>query len=159
MSDETNTEQCSRCGHANPPWAAASPLWNEVMRGGSINGDEEGGIICAACFMELAESRGIASRFRVTAEVVNVELETTTPSGRVWDEEQFLWTASPPPDPLREALKRIAWNGDPWNAKYAAELAREALQASDAEREEQARLEQMMTDKLDAALSEKGNHE
>ena len=85
-------ERCQRCGHENPPWSAPSPLWNAVMRGGSINGEEQhGGIVCAACFMVLAEKQGIASLFRVLAENVNVELETVTPSGRVWDDEQFRW--------------------------------------------------------------------
>ncbi len=44
--------------------------------------------------MILAEERGVANRFRVTAEVVNVALETVTPTGRVWDEEKFLWVES-----------------------------------------------------------------
>lgn len=88
-------EQCRRCGHANPSWFAPSPLWNAVMRGGSINGEPEfSDMVCAACFIELANDRDIAHGFRVTAEVVNVELETTTPSGRVWDSERFLWVAA-----------------------------------------------------------------
>lgn len=86
-------EDCKRCGRANSIWFAASPLWNAVMRGGSIDGQPKyGDMVCATCFMQLAEERGIATRFRVTAEVVNVELETTTPSGRVWDEDSFLWS-------------------------------------------------------------------
>jgi hypothetical protein len=65
------------------------------MRRGSINGAEDyDGIVCATCFMLIAEEKGMASLFRVTAERVNVELETVTPSGRVWDEESFRWSVS-----------------------------------------------------------------
>lgn len=66
------------------------------MRGGSINGPWEfGEMVCAACFMSLAEERGIASGWRVDAKTINVELETVTPSGRVWDEAVDLWRPSP----------------------------------------------------------------
>jgi hypothetical protein len=62
------------------------------MRGGCINGPWEfGEMICANCFMELAEDRGIAGRFLVTAEDVRVPLQTVTPSGRVWNEKRKLW--------------------------------------------------------------------
>jgi hypothetical protein len=83
---------CHRCGGPNVVWSASSPLWNEVMRGGDINGswqwDE---IICPTCFMALAESAGIASLFYVDAERVNVPLQTVTPSGRVWNENRRLF--------------------------------------------------------------------
>ena len=83
---------CRRCGGANPVWSAPSPLWNQVMRGGSINGDEEFyGIVCPLCFIALAEQRGIADGWRLSATDVHVELETVTPSGRVWDDEAWLW--------------------------------------------------------------------
>lgn len=89
---DANAERCKRCGGENPSWSAASPLWNAVIRGGSINGEAEfNDMVCATCFMALAEEKGIANGFRVTAETVNVELETTTPSGRVWDDEAFRW--------------------------------------------------------------------
>ena len=85
-------EDCKRCGRGNVVWFAPSPLWNAVMRGGSIDGEPEfSDLVCASCFMQLAEEQGIATRFRVFAEEVNVELETTTPSGRVWDDERWLW--------------------------------------------------------------------
>jgi hypothetical protein len=62
------------------------------MRGGSINGDAKfNDLVCATCFMELAEEQGIANIFRVSADCVNVELEMITPSGRVWDEESQQW--------------------------------------------------------------------
>lgn len=94
-----DAEDCKRCGRSGIVWFAESPLWNAVIRGGSINGAPKfGDMVCASCFMELAEEQGIASRFRVSAEVVNVELQTTTPSGRVWDEDRWLWTQ--PPDSL-----------------------------------------------------------
>lgn len=86
MGDIEHTEAiCQRCGGPNIVWFAPSPLWNAVMRGGSINGDEEHGIVCPICFAALAEERGIATCWRLDAEAVNVELETVTPSGRVWD--------------------------------------------------------------------------
>lgn len=85
-------ETCERCGSENAVWGASSPLWNAVMRGGSINGDPIwNDMVCAACFMQLAEEKGVASHFHVTADRVNVELETVTPSGRVWDEKARLW--------------------------------------------------------------------
>jgi hypothetical protein len=62
------------------------------MRGGSINGEAKyDDMVCATCFMQLAEEQGIATCFRVVAERVNVELEIITPSGRVWDEDRFQW--------------------------------------------------------------------
>ena len=84
--------QCSRCHGPNPPsWSAPSPLWNAVMRGGSINGVEEFGVVCPTCFVVLAEERGIASFWRLSAERVYVELETVTPSGRVWNEQTWMF--------------------------------------------------------------------
>lgn len=63
------------------------------MRGGSINGNELfDGIVCPTCFAELAAERGIASRWRFSAEQVHVALETVTPSGRIWDETNWLWS-------------------------------------------------------------------
>jgi len=62
------------------------------MRGGSINGPWEfHEIICPTCFMVLAEERGVARTWRLTAEVVTADLEIVTPSGRVWNEESDLW--------------------------------------------------------------------
>jgi hypothetical protein len=89
-------EQCRRCLHENAVWFAPSPLWNAVMRGGSIDGQpiyED--MVCAACFISLAQEKGIADRFRVTAEAVHIPLETVTPSGRIWDEQTWLWHPSP----------------------------------------------------------------
>ncbi|WP_158010782.1 hypothetical protein [Tardibacter chloracetimidivorans] len=85
-------EQCTRCGHENAIWVAHSPLWNAVMRGGCINGEPEfNDMVCSACFMELAEAKGLATKFRVTAEEINTPLQMTTPSGRVWDDKKWLW--------------------------------------------------------------------
>jgi hypothetical protein len=62
------------------------------MRGGSINGDEEhDGIVCPTCFAQLAEERVGAGPWRLTAVRVKADLETTTPSGRVWDKRAWLW--------------------------------------------------------------------
>jgi len=85
-------EQCQRCGGDNPAWSAPSPLWNAVMRGGSINGEPLfSDMVCATCFMILAEERGIAFLWRVQAQDVRTELETVTPSGRVWNDQEWLW--------------------------------------------------------------------
>lgn len=74
-------------------WTAPSPLWNQVMRGGDINGAPEpyGGIVCPSCFATLAEDAGIASLWRFTAERVHVELQTVTPTGRVWNADTWLF--------------------------------------------------------------------
>lgn len=83
---------CHRCHGPNTPWSAPSPLWNEVMRGGSINGNEIfDGIVCPTCFAVMAEQRGIGQFWRLTAQRVHVELETVTPSGRTWDAAAFRW--------------------------------------------------------------------
>ncbi len=107
LGEEGGFEHCKRCGRGNTLWFAPSPLWNAVMRGGSIEGDPiYGDLVCATCFMTLAEERGIADGFKVYATRVHVELETVTPSGRVWDEERELWVdpgKQPPAEP-QEAL-------------------------------------------------------
>lgn len=83
---------CRRCGGPNVSWFAPSPLWNAVMRDGSINGPQEfDELICPTCFAVLAEERGVANGWRLTATRVHVELETVTPSGRVWDAETDMW--------------------------------------------------------------------
>lgn len=97
-------ERCHRCGGNNPPWSAPSPLWNAIMRGGSIDGDAlYGDMVCARCFMAIAEEKGIAKGWRVMAIDVRVDLETTTPAGRVWDAEQWLWV---------EPVEQIAENAN-----------------------------------------------
>lgn len=83
---------CRRCGVLNPDWYAPSPLWNAVMRGGSIDGAwEYDELICPTCFCILANERGVAVRFRVDAPDVLVDLETVTPSGRIWNPRTQLW--------------------------------------------------------------------
>lgn len=85
-------EQCRCCGHKNATWFAPSPLWNAVMRGGCIDGEQLfDDMVCAACFMVLATEKGIAAIFRVEAVLVNAPLQTTTPSGRVWSDSRGLW--------------------------------------------------------------------
>lgn len=79
------------------------------MRGGSINGPWEfGELICPTCFMVLAEERGIASGWRLHATEVHAELETTTPSGRVWDDDTDLWKEAPMPNQA-DAERRNQW--------------------------------------------------
>lgn len=94
-SSALSGEQCRRCGHGNPSWSAPSPLWNAVIRGGSIDGEPTfDDMVCASCFTELAEQQGIASGWTVKADKINVPLETTTPSGRVWDDDKGLWVSA-----------------------------------------------------------------
>lgn len=89
--------QCHRCGRQFIGWVAPSPLWNAVMRGGSINGNEPfRGIICPSCFADLAQQAGIASGWRFHATEVSAELETVTPSGRVWNEKTWMFEAPQP---------------------------------------------------------------
>lgn len=91
--DEDPERICHRCGGPNVhAWTAPSPLWNQVMRDGDINGPwKYNEIICPVCFAQLAEEQGIASFWRFYAERVHVELATTTPSGRVWNPQTWLW--------------------------------------------------------------------
>lgn len=83
---------CQRCGGFNPVWTAPSPLWNFVMRGGSINGIEVFSVVCPSCFVKLANKAGAgATMWRFEAVNVTAELETVTPTGRVWNSETWLW--------------------------------------------------------------------
>lgn len=87
---------CGRCHGPNRVWSAPSPLWNEVMRFGDINGSPDDlesrhGVICPTCFVVLAEEAGVASRWRLYAMRVDVPLQTVTPSGRVWNEQTWMF--------------------------------------------------------------------
>lgn len=115
-SSPNDDEHCRRCGAANPPWSAPSPLWNAVMRGGSIDGPwQHEEIICPNCFIAIAEGQGAAEIWRVSAERVNVPLEMVTPSGRVWDDQRWLWSEMP--------------NGGTWAADEAFNVLMEAVSA------------------------------
>lgn len=86
--------RCHRCGApGTADWSAPSPLWNEVMRAGCINGGPEPfcGVVCPTCFMTLAAAAGIASRWRLSAQRVHRPLQTITPSGRVWNEDTWMF--------------------------------------------------------------------
>jgi hypothetical protein len=88
-------EYCHRCNGPNVSWSAPSPLWNAVMRGGSINGPQEfDEIICPTCFFVLADDRGVATGFRVDAQAL-VPFQTVTPSGRRWNSNTLLWEEAP----------------------------------------------------------------
>jgi len=89
-SAEKREGLCELCGREYRVWSAASPIWNAAIRGGCINGDERYNFLCADCFMGLAEDAGAASLFRVTAERT-ANLQTETPSGRVWSDASFVW--------------------------------------------------------------------
>lgn len=96
-ADDHPEHRCHRCGGPNVVWAAPSPLWNAVMRGGDIGGtDLHDGIVCPTCFAVLAEKVGIAELWRLSATRVHTALKTTTPSGRVWDEQTWLWEDAAP---------------------------------------------------------------
>jgi hypothetical protein len=97
--------RCHRCLGPNITWSAPSPLWNAVMRGGSINGvDEFDGIVCPICFAALAEERGIARTWTFKADEVLAELETVTPSGRMWDDAAGMWREPPANDSTAPAI-------------------------------------------------------
>jgi len=82
--------RCGRCGGPNRPWSAPSPLWNLVMRGGTISGTEPyDGIICPTCFMILAGDT--AELWRLDAQRVRGVMETSLPDGRTWDAKEWLW--------------------------------------------------------------------
>lgn len=82
--------RCARCKGPNIPWSAPSPLWNRVIRGGDINGEEiYAGIVCPTCFAVLAQEQGVAELWLFSAERVHVPLQTTTPSGRIWNESTW----------------------------------------------------------------------
>jgi hypothetical protein len=102
-------DSCHRCGRSlGIPWVAPSPLWNAVMRGGSINNDDEfDGIVCPTCFAQLAQERGVAELWRFHAERILVPLETVTPSGRVWDEQTWMWRE--PAELAAGRLDRVWW--------------------------------------------------
>lgn len=88
---------CWRCGGPNISWSAPSPLWNQVMRGGDINGSEiHNGIVCPTCFAILAQEAGVADLWRFYSERVHVPLQTVTPNGRVWNPDTWLWDGPPP---------------------------------------------------------------
>ncbi len=86
-------ETCHRCGRDYTPWSAMSPLWNEVMRGGDINAGPEPylGMVCCDCFIKLAEQAGVATDWRLHAGQVFRQLKLTTPTGRVWSDQRWLF--------------------------------------------------------------------
>jgi hypothetical protein len=123
-------ENCKRCGSHNPSWSAPSPLWNAVMRGGSIDGDPLwGDLVCMTCFAQLAEAQGIAALFRVTADVVNVELETVTPSGRVWNDDEQMWQDPQPLCPDCEIGPDVGDNCPVCEQRWLHQKAMEAVHA------------------------------
>lgn len=84
--------ECLRCGGPNVAWAAASPLWNLVMREGSINGPwKYKELVCVRCFIALAEEAGVTGVWRLTVTPEPGGMESATPSGRVWNRETWLW--------------------------------------------------------------------
>src|SRR6185369_6900909 len=76
----------------------SSPLWNLVMRGGSIGGTEPyDGIICPTCFMILAGDT--AELWRLDAQRVRGVMETELADGRRWNSATWLWADAAPADP------------------------------------------------------------
>lgn len=86
-----NEAWCHRCKRAFIHWSAPSPLWNQVVRGGGINGDEVFQVLCPCCFMDLAEEQGVAGHWRLYAVDVHEELQTVTPSGRVFNDQTWMF--------------------------------------------------------------------
>jgi len=85
-------ERCHRCDGENVSWSAPSPLWNLVIRGGSIDGTPRyHDMVCVGCFVTLAGEMGIVGTWRVTVEPDPPGLELVTPAGRVWNPETGFW--------------------------------------------------------------------
>lgn len=84
---------CNRCGGPNVSWCAPSPLWNYVMRGGTIDGDwQYGELICPMCFVALAQEKGIDVSWRVSPVApIDLDLQTVLPDGREWNPKTWLW--------------------------------------------------------------------
>lgn len=103
----TDDEHCRRCGGDNFVWAAASPLWNYVMRGNDINGEPIfGDLVCMRCFVVLAMMAGIKGRWRLTVNPEPEGLVYETPSGRRWDPERFLWVEDEPTEDVHSGTDR-----------------------------------------------------
>lgn len=126
-----NDERCNRCGGENVVWSAPSPLWNLVMRGNDINGDPKwGDLVCIRCFIVLAKVAGIHGRWQVSVDPEPDGLVKVTPSGRVWDDEKWLWVDAQPPEahergwkpgdvavisvPNRDVFHRAFFDGETW---------------------------------------------
>lgn len=62
------------------------------MRGNDIDGTPIfGDMVCVSCFITLAGEAGLKGSWRLTLDPEPDGLIYQTPSGRVWDQEQFLW--------------------------------------------------------------------
>lgn len=86
-------ESCRRCDGPNVAWSAPSPLWNLVMRGNDINGDPRfNDLVCPVCFVVLAAEAGVEGRWMFAVDPEPEGLVKVTPSGRVWDDVENLWT-------------------------------------------------------------------
>lgn len=85
-------ETCRRCGGSNVVWCAPSPLWNLVMRGGSITGPTKfADLVCMTCFVALAAEMGLTGQWRLALHPEPEGMEFVTPSGRIWDADSWLW--------------------------------------------------------------------
>jgi hypothetical protein len=93
MSQVRLDPECHRCGGENSEWSTPSPLWNLVMRGGSINGESlYGDMVCVGCFvLQATLIAGVSGHWRLTVTPEPPGLETVTPSGRTWNPETWLW--------------------------------------------------------------------
>lgn len=89
LSDD---ERCRRCGNENTEWVAPHPLWNYVMRGNDIDGEwRYSEIVCVRCFIVLAHEAGLDGQWRLYLAPEPDGLVYTTPSGRVWNPETWMW--------------------------------------------------------------------
>lgn len=114
MSERVGTlddaERCNRCGGENVTWCAPSPLWNLVMRGNNINAETiYADLVCIRCFIVMAEEAGVTPKvWRIYADPEPEGLIYETPSGRVWDDERWLWLSPDEPGSLRAREARRA---------------------------------------------------
>lgn len=57
---------CKKCGGKNTLWYAPNEIWNSVMRD-TDHLEDDWGIICPQCFLELTEAKGLKLIFTVEA--------------------------------------------------------------------------------------------
>lgn len=89
---------CAKCSGRNARWHAPSPLWNAVMRRDQNTGADAWGIVCPACFQDLAERKGFTGSWHFAPHGVDIAALWVDADERRWDESQCLWVV-PEPQP------------------------------------------------------------
>lgn len=60
MARESHPEDfCKKCGRPNVVWFAPNEMWNKYVR------DNEPGILCPVCFIQLVEREGVSATWSV----------------------------------------------------------------------------------------------